>query len=113
MADLKPGDEVRVFTNGPYAPSDPGEVVKIGRKLVTVRVYGRDEQFRLDDQCWTGRQTGYGMFFRTLEQVAAEQRAERARGVLEAAGLEVKLGHRPSGALLEAVAATIEAFERD
>ncbi len=114
MITLKPGDEVRVWFNSRQrGGSDPGEVVKIGRKLVTIRVNGRDEQFRLDDQRWTGRQVGMGTYFRTLEQVAASEHEASVRATLSDRGIELSRRHRFTLEQMEALAAVAETFGQE
>lgn len=110
MSDLRVGDEVRVHFNSRRGGDDPGEVVKVGHKLVTIRVNGRDEQFRLDDQRWTGRQVGAGTYFRTLEQVAASEREASVRGVLDDAGVELNRRCKFTPAQIEALAELVKTF---
>jgi predicted deacetylase len=53
------------------------------------------------------------VWFKTLEEAAADERAEAAEKVLRAAGFEVRLGHHPAGALIEALAAVAEKFSTE
>jgi hypothetical protein len=112
MSEIKVGDEVRVFdrTRGRHIVERPGEVVKVGRTLLTIayggnKPYPREAKFRMD----TGRiNDNYGgVWFKTPEQTAAEECAERATKVLREAGLEIRPGHRPADVLLEALAAVV------
>jgi hypothetical protein len=118
MADMKTGDEALVFdrTDGRKVTEYPGEVVKVGRTLVTIaygaaKPYRREAKFRIA----TGMITDSygGAWFRTLEQAAAEAQAEEATRVLHEAGLEIRLGHRPSGALLVALAEVAKTFGQE
>lgn len=109
---LQAGDEVRVFdrTHGRGVTEYPGTVMKIGRTLVTITYRSHEDKFRMD----TGRiNDNYGgIWFKTLEQAAADKRAEAAEKVLKVAGFEVSLGHHPAPALIEALAAAVETFNR-
>jgi hypothetical protein len=70
-SDLAVGQEVRIFEGGSRAKGGaPGEVKKIGRKLVTIAgPYGRDVVFRLDTQASNDEYVGR-TWFRTTDQVA-------------------------------------------
>lgn len=109
--DVKPGDLVWVFESwnrngGPerYA------VAKVGRTLAHISMHGRTEAFRLD----TGRlNDGRGStYFRTQAEMDERERIAAATGVLEDAGIELRLGLRPPLALLEALAATVAEYQR-
>src|ERR1700722_11289607 len=98
MAAFKEHDEVRVFDriDGRKVREYPGEIVKVGRTLVTVaygeaKPYGHEAKFRMDD----GRiADNYGgAWFKTPERAAADARAEYAEKVLREAGLEIRIGH--------------------
>ena len=115
---LKPGDEVLVFdrTDGRKGTEYPGEVVRVGRKLVIIaygetRPYRREAKFRIE----TGMiADAYGgAWFKTPEQAAADARAEEAKRILRDAGLEIRLGHRPPGALLVALAEVAKTFGQE
>lgn len=110
MTAIKPGDPVVVFdaTSGHQARTDPGTVIKVGRTLATITYRSREDQFRMD----TGRiNDNYGgVWFKTAEQAAADERAEAAERVLRAAGFEIRLGRHPAPALLEALAEVVKTF---
>jgi len=112
MTDIKVGDEVRVYQNrhftGSRSNGEPGVVVKVGRKLATVRCNGWAADYRMDSGIINDR---YGhWWFETPEQAEAREREEAAMAVLAAAGLEVKMGHRLAPGLAEAASAAIGAF---
>jgi hypothetical protein len=114
MTAIKPGDEVLVY-DGWHARQDrtaiPGEVVKVGRTLVRIRYRGREEAFRID----TGiiNDSNGGAEFETPEQAEARARKDAALAVLREAGFEVRMGRKPSGGLIEALAAVVETFGQD
>lgn len=92
MSTIKVGDPVRVYLNTRH---DQGEVVKVGRILATIQVGNRTYEFRLDTQRFTGRQVGSGTYFRTMEQVALEERRASAENALHRIGLQFTAsGHR-------------------
>jgi hypothetical protein len=110
--------EVRVFdrSDGRCVREYPGEVIKVGRTLAIIaygdtKPYRREAKFRMD----TGRiNDNYGgVWFKTPAQAAADERAKRAKQVLQKAGFEIRLGHHPTGALLEALAAVVETFGQE
>jgi hypothetical protein len=107
MAEIKVGDEVRIFdVNGRRMgqPEDgwPGNVVKVGRKLADIEYGGRTRTFRIDE----GRSNdNYGhQFFKTLEQVSLDERFDRATDSLERCGIELIRGHRLTLEQIEALA---------
>lgn len=107
MASLNTGDEVRVFSRRRSQPAGgwPGEVVKVGRTLVTIACNGRAEQFRID----TGRiNDDYGAsWFRTMEQADLDARQARARAALSEHGVRLDHGHRLTLEQIEALAAVL------
>jgi sulfite reductase beta subunit-like hemoprotein len=86
MADIKAGDEVRVFdVNGKRMGQPeggwPGTVEKVGRKLVDIRYRGRVQSFRLDTR---RSNDGYAhQSFKTPEQAAVDGRHARAADFLQ------------------------------
>ena len=66
---MKPGDTVHVFRKGrDYGEGKPGEVVKVGRALVTIRWGAREDQFRIAGR---GINDGYGeTYFLTADEYA-------------------------------------------
>jgi hypothetical protein len=114
MADIKVGDEVRVF-DGWHARHDrtsvPGEVVKVGRTLVRIKYKGREDAFRID----TGiiNESNGGAEFMTLDQVERDQRRTIAMFVLNAHHIEIKIGHDRSFTLeqIEALAEVVKTWE--
>jgi len=112
MIGIKAGDEVRVYQNyrstGGYNHSEPGVVVRVGRKLVTIRCGGWAADYRMDSGVIND---AYGhWWFETPARTEAREREEAAMAVLAAAGLEVKTGHRLAPGLAEVLAAAAEAF---
>jgi len=112
MTDIQVGDEVRVYQNyrptGGYGHSEPGVVIRVGRKLATICCNGWAADYRMDSGVIND---AYGRWwFETPARTEAREREEAAVAVLAAAGLEVKMGHRLAPGLAEAVAAAIEAF---
>ena len=108
---LREGDEVRVF-RGYYPRGDmvgqPAAVVKVGRTRVTLRVAGTvsPEQFRIDG----GGAVKGSDYFRTYAQIEHAGRMREAWAVLEAAGLEKRLGARVDDDLVLALAEAVRQF---
>lgn len=130
--DMKPGDEVRIFTGNKYHPAPGGgwvgTVAKVGRKYATATY----EVTGLRYGTWGGEETttrtiefdiatglerdsrgSRGLTVKTPAQIARDERHGKAMVILWDAGLEMRTGHRLTLELAEALAATIEAFERD
>jgi hypothetical protein len=116
VSGYKVGDEVRVLDINNRHPEGgwPGEVVKVGRTLVTVAYLGaftRDgtEQFRID----TGRKNDdYGHYrIETPEQVAEVARRKAAVALLRERGVE--LSNRATFTLeqIEALAEVVRNWE--
>jgi hypothetical protein len=112
LADLKVGDRVQVFdVNGrrrgaPKGGLD-GTVVKVGRKLITVRYgHGYTKVFRLDG----GRANDdYGhQWIETPEQAADNARRDELVQRLRDGGLEVRIGRQLPTRTLEAVAKALD-----
>lgn len=109
MTEIKPGDEVRVFY-GDGRRTDPegkpGEVVKVGRTLVTIRCNGFEQQYRID----TGRlndRYGNTAYFVTPADLEKANRKDAAVALLREAGFEIRLGRHPDPGLIERLAATV------
>lgn len=118
MATIQAGDEVRVFERwrrGNHEDTSvPGTVVKVGRALVTIKYQGGGEGvFRLDTGHLNDKNYGNQTYFLTPEQAVARERVKTALVALKNAGFEVRLGHRPPGALIEALAAVVTTFEQE
>ena len=114
MADLKEGEEVRVFDvnirrDGPG--SWPGRVEKVGRTLAHISYRGRTETFLLSD----GRRNDkYGhQRFRTLGQVAEDDRRAAALKILWDHGVKLGLGCRLSLRQIEALAAVLSGSDNE
>ena len=107
MTDIKVGDEVRVFYGDGRErrnrPDDgyPGEVVKVGRTLATIRYQGHEAQFRRHRTS----QRPARQHFMTPAQVEAGNRKKAALALLREAGFDVRLGHHPDAELIERLAA--------
>ena len=90
--ELKVGDEVLVFDvnwgRRGNAGGEPATVVKVGRKLVTLKIgTWWEKQFRLDTQRIN---YDYGhLWFRTKKQVAEDNRRREAVAALASFGLEL------------------------
>lgn len=89
--DLAVGQQVKVHEHGhEYGRTYDGEVVKIGRTLVTIKYNRHEEKFRIDTQhvndAWGSS------FFRTLEQEEEIERRNTAVKTLREYGLEIRLG---------------------
>ena len=115
MTGIRVGDEVRVYQQrrftGGRSNGEPGVVVKVGRKLATIRCNGWAADYRMDSGFINDR---YGhWWFETRGQAEAREREEAAMAVLAAAGLEVKMGHRLAPGLAEVAAAAVEAFGQE
>ena len=78
--NLTVGQKVKVYGRYHYPTSvETGEVIKVGRKLATIKVFTSEDQYRMD----TGRDNGHGnSWFKTLEQAEADGRIEEARRFL-------------------------------
>jgi hypothetical protein len=116
MTDIKVGDEVLVF-DGWHARHDrrsvPGEVVKVGRALVSIKFGGRTEVFRID----TGliNLANGGSEFMTLEHAERDMRRTAAIAVLTSHHIEFKTGRERSFTLeqLEALAELVKTFDSE
>lgn len=118
MTPIREGDEVWVFERwrrGSHEdPPVPGTVVKVGRALVTIRYQGGgDGVFRLDTGHLNDKNYGSQTYFLTPAQAQAREREKAAVAVLKDAGFEVRLGHRPPGALIEALAKVARDFPEE
>jgi hypothetical protein len=68
LYDLKIGDPVVIYRSFRNSPPDQGEVVKIGRKLITVKCGFFEEQFRLESGQLNSRDYPYHAHIKTLDQ---------------------------------------------
>ena len=109
MGEIKPGDEVRVFSRRRRdSQSDPGEIVKVGRTLVEVRWLGRIEKFRIDTRVIND---GYGsVWFETPADTDRRERTTAAQEVLIAAGIELSYRRRFTLEQIEALAEVARTF---
>ena len=120
MSDIKVGDEVRVFTPRTPKGGCPAEVVKVGRKLVTVTrerpanpsrfstASAVEEVFRIDTGGLNVAEVGMGTYFRTLAQVALDDRRSAAEGVLREHKVRLDFGHSLTLEQIEALAAVFD-----
>lgn len=110
-AKYEVGQEVRVFdVNGRHHGQPEGgwkgEIVRVGRKLVSVDFPGYGSKaFRIDDQ--RANDNYRHQWFRTLEEVALIERKDKAREVLKSVGLELSLKNGLTVEQLEALAEVI------
>jgi hypothetical protein len=120
MADVKPGDEVRVFDVNGARVGQPvggwtGEVVKVSPKLVHITYGGwygdRPKAFRRD----TGRANDAyeHQCFMTLDEVAEAERGAAARTVLREHKITLEHGNRLTVAQLEALAEVAKTFTQE
>lgn len=115
LADLKVGDRVQVF--GGYGRrrdevgGQDGEVIKVGRKLITVAYPGNPhgQVFRLE----SGRANDdYGhQRIKTIAQAEEDLHREDLVQRLKDGGLEVRMGRQLSTRALEAVAMALDESE--
>lgn len=112
LYDLKPGDPVKVFdVNGRRygQPEDgvDGEVVKVGRKLITVKHSRWNTQvFRLENGI---ANDNYGhQWIRTLEEAADLIRRAELRQSMRKLGLEIKIGRSFSTDTMEKLVQVLE-----
>jgi preprotein translocase subunit YajC len=97
MSALKVGDEVRVFDVNGRRMGQPeggwsGKIVKVGRTLVTIEYSHKTKTFRMDRRTVNDN---YGhQYFKTLGEVADDQRLKRATAAIEERGVELVRGHR-------------------
>jgi hypothetical protein len=124
MTPIKEGDEVRVISGHPYRRTPPGghraTVTNVARKYATaVYTIGLESHHErtIEFEIATGLERGstgnYGTHVWTPEQIDSRDRLDAAKAVLKNAGFEVRLGHRPSGELIEALAEVAKTFGKD
>lgn len=112
-AELKVGQEVRVFDQNGRRVGQPdggwsGKVTEIGRSLVTVEYRGNSDAFRMDTHVINDR---YGhKFFKTLEEVAEDERRGRALATLKDHRIELGFGHSLTLEQIEALAELARTF---
>jgi hypothetical protein len=87
-----------------------GEVLKVGRKLATIEYRGRTSEFYLETRRVNDN---YGhQSYKTLEEVALEDREDAAYKVLKGAGLSRDNYHQKTPLdLLEALAETVKNYQ--
>ena len=109
MIDIKVGDEVTVFGQRQSSgEGEPGTVIKVGRKLVTIRTKRRDEVFRLDTRVIND---AYGRIrFETPEQAALILRERTARRFLISKGIDLSHRFRFTLEQVEALAEVARTF---
>jgi hypothetical protein len=107
---LDVGEEVRVFDvngkrHGMPEGGWPGEVVKVGRVLATIRCRNGEQTFRLD----TGQANDrYGhQWFLTVDQATEKTRRHRAESILREYGVETSRASLSTGQL-EAIAEIVK-----
>lgn len=110
MPNIKIGDEVRVFDTNGSRMGQPdggwhGVVVKIGRKYATIDYGRRTDQFELDGR--RANDPRGARRFKTLDQVAEDERLRRAIETVEERGIELVRGHRLTLEQIEALAAFV------
>lgn len=114
MPDLKVGDKVRVFDVNGRRQGQPegawvGEVVKAGRKLVTIKYGWRVQVFRIEGQ---RANDSYGhQHFKSPEQAERDLRASKARGVLRERRIKLDWDAKFTVEQLEALAELVKSFD--
>lgn len=109
--ELAEGQEVRVYgTKRVPSESVPGWVRRVGRTLVEVEYAGHHcpEKFYINSQLRTGKTYGVGYWFKTMDQVALQDREGRALETLRQYGLG-PLGWGGPKASLDVLEAAAEA----
>lgn len=78
--NLTVGQKVKVYGRYHYPTSvDEGTITKVGRKLVTIKVFTREDQYRMD----TRKDNDLGnSWFKTLEEAEVDDRIQEARRFL-------------------------------
>lgn len=111
--ELKVGQEVRVFDRngrrmGQPDGGWPGKVTKIGRSLVTIEYLGISDTFRMDTHVINDH---YGhRYFKTLGEVAEDDRRRRALATLKEHQIELGFGHSLTLEQIEALAKVARTF---
>jgi hypothetical protein len=108
-SELSEGQEVRLFGLDRRG-ARPGWISKVGRTIVEIDHAGGYKPVRcyMDSQKQTGETYGYGVWFRTLDQVELENRELRALETLRQHGLG-PLGWNHPRATLDVLEAAAEA----
>ncbi len=91
MPKFEVGQTVVLFAGGRRSGAEQHEVVKVGRSLVYIKLWGRERGFRMEDgrdSQHTSSTPGAAMYIRTLEQVAEREERINIVGRLKALGVE-------------------------
>lgn len=111
-SDLHLGQEVRVFERNrrpKQEDSVPGEVVRVGRKLVDIKYGWATVTFRIDTQ--TINDSYGGVWFKTPEQAIADRRRHEAEQILRMHKITLDFGHRLTDSQVRALAELVISFE--
>lgn len=97
MTGVKVGDRVQIFDSyrqGQSPNGEDGEVIKVGRRLFTVkRTWGGELVFRLENGQLNDKNFGYQTYVMTPEQVEIQNAMSGARARMKALGLEERPGY--------------------
>lgn len=106
--DLFAGQQVRVYGASSRRPGGfvVGRITRVGRTRVDIEYTGayKAVSFYIDTQRQIGESYGYGVYFKTLDQAALQDREARA--------LETLRQHGLGPILYQAPKATLEILER-
>lgn len=92
MIDVKAGDKVKIVEGYGRSNVQDGEVIKVARVWVTIKVGTWNERkFRLDDQT-DGSNYGMTPRFYTLDQWAEREARRSAQLFLREQGIDVRMG---------------------
>lgn len=109
MSEVKRGDAVVVLGQaGRAAAGIPGVVVKVGRKLATIRAGGRDDTFRLDTRVINNPYAR--LRFETPEDADRILRDRAARSLLRRCGIELNFRFTYTLEQVEALAEVAATF---
>jgi len=132
MVDIKVGDEVRVLRHVRYRGDDTprdgqqATVTKVGRKYATAAwtesrvnfsgtgTYQDDRTIEFNMETGDERDSRFGYYVRTPEQLAAERRRSEVLAIIKDAGLEFRHGYgerRRTLEQLEALAEVVKTWE--
>ena len=127
MADIKPGDEVRVLNTRGSFPKDgyAGIVTKVARKYATATYIRQrtaypagpvEETVEFDMQTGQAREnytTSYGIYVLTAEQRERDQRREAANTVLTARKIRLDFGHGLTLEQVESLAEVVKTWDQE
>lgn len=116
MSEYTEGQPVMVYTNGAKHAPYAGEILKVGRVLLTIGynknhakgTWIHEQKFRMETGRTNEEQYGHGTYFKTMEEFEVDNREANAWAILREHGVEAKLGrNRLTVEQLEAMAAIV------